>query len=178
MGGKGRGVVFVFLLLAACGDEAFARYTKPREILREWAPWMKIMDALSEFRYGQTGVVDYPIPIIHAAQAYVDADIPHWGYNYWRKMDKEEFVAPFTNCTMESWPGISYGDPFVVYPGKDGPIDSIRWEVFAESLEDYAMLQTIGLDRNPPLLASLKSYADFPKKEEWIHNAMKELLEK
>ena len=51
----------------------------------------------------------------------------------------------------------------MIYPGKDGPIDSIRWEVFAESLQDYAILQTAGIKPDDPLLAPLKSYADFPK---------------
>ena len=54
-----------------------------------------------------------------------------------------------------------YGDPFMIYPGPDGPIDSIRWEVFAESLQDYAMLQTAGIKPDDPLLSELKSYADF-----------------
>ena len=34
----------------------------------------------------------------------------------------------------------------MIYPGKDGPIDSLRWEVFAESLQDYAILQTAAID--------------------------------
>ena len=37
------------------------------------------------------------------------------------------------------------GDPFVVYPGPDGPVDSLRWEVFAASLQDYALLQEAGV---------------------------------
>ena len=201
------------------GTEAFERYTKAREILREFAPWMKIMDALSEVRYGETGIVDYPIPIVSTAQAYVDANIPHWvyyccgprgpwlnrffdtplakirmsgwlfykmnadgflhwGYNYWRKMEQDALVDPFADATSALWPNIPYGDPFVVYPGKDAPLDSIRWEVFAESLEDYAMLQTIGIKEDDPLLSEIKTYADFPKNEEWIKNTLENLLKK
>ncbi|MBN1901170.1 DUF4091 domain-containing protein [Candidatus Sumerlaeota bacterium] len=201
------------------GDEAFERYTKARQILRDLAPWMKIMDALSEVRYGKTGIVDFPIPIVSTAQEYVDAKLPHWvyyccgprgpwlnrffdtpltkirmsgwlfyklkadgflhwGYNYWRKMEQDELVNPFADSTSACWPGIPYGDPFVVYPGADGPIDSIRWEVFSESLEDFAMLQTMKLKRENPLLSDIKTYADFPKNEEWINQALATLLEK
>ena len=64
----------------------------------------------------------------------------------------------------------------MIYPGKDGPIDSIRWEVFAESLQDYAILQTAGIKPDDPLLAPLKSYADFPKSEAWLKQALEKVL--
>ena len=92
----------------------------------------------------------------------------HWGYNYWHKIEQEVLTDPFTDASAGAWPSIPYGDPFMVYPGENGPIDSIRWEVFAESLQDYAMLQSAGIKRDDPLLAPLKTYAQFPKSEEWI----------
>ena len=64
----------------------------------------------------------------------------------------------------------------MIYPGKDGPLDAIRWEVFAESLQDYAILQTAGIEPDDPLLADLKTYADFPKSEEWHRNALERVL--
>jgi hypothetical protein len=69
-----------------------------------------------------------------------------------------------------------YGDAFVVYPGPTGPIDSIRWEVFAESLQDYALLQSADVRPDDPLLAPLKDYADFPKSVEWIAEARRAVL--
>jgi hypothetical protein len=69
-----------------------------------------------------------------------------------------------------------HGDAYVVYPGDNGPIDSIRWEVFAESLQDYALLQTTDVDPDDPLLADLKSYEVFPKEEAWIANAIGAVL--
>lgn len=47
----------------------------------------------------------------------------HWGYNYW---GDDPFGAP----TEKYGPG----DTHVVYPG---PLDSIRWELERESVEDY-----------------------------------------
>ena len=101
----------------------------------------------------------------------------HWGYNYWHAMEQEKLIDPFQTSTNEWWPGIPPGDPFVVYPGADGkPIDSIRWEVFAESLQDYAVLQTAGVKPTDPTLSEIKDYADFPRSEEWITKRLREIL--
>jgi hypothetical protein len=64
----------------------------------------------------------------------------------------------------------------MIYPGKDGPIDSIRWEVFAESLQDYAILQTAGIDPEDEMLQEIKTYGNFPKNEEWIQANLRQLL--
>lgn len=100
----------------------------------------------------------------------------HWGFNYWHKMEREEAGDPFHDASNGDWPGIPFGDPFVIYPGKDGPLDSIRWEVFAESLQDYAVLQTAGIRPDDPLLADIKTYADFPKAEDWIRKSVDKVL--
>ena len=100
----------------------------------------------------------------------------HWGYNYWYKSQTQELIDPFTEQSGSAWPGWAYGDPFVVYPGPDGPIDSIRWAVFAESLQDLALLRTAGIDPDDPLLGDLKDYNDFPRTEEWIVLARRRIL--
>ncbi|KAJ3053979.1 hypothetical protein HK102_011597, partial [Quaeritorhiza haematococci] len=194
-----------------------ANYKRARQILRDKAPWMKVMDALSNIEYGRQGLTDIPIPMVNAAQAYIDAGIPHWvyyccaptgpwlnrfldtplakirmsgmlfhrlgakgflhwGFNYWHLMEQEKIGDPFHDSSNGSWPGIPYGDPFMIYPGKDGPLDSIRWEVFAESLQDFAGLQGAGVSREDPRFADLKSYADFPKDEAWIRRTLDAVL--
>jgi hypothetical protein len=100
----------------------------------------------------------------------------HWGYNYWHKMEREEIGDPFHDASNGDWPGIPYGDPFMIYPGAQGPMDSIRWEVFAESLQDYAILQTAGIHRHDPRLAAIRTYADFPKNEDWLRKTLREIL--
>ncbi len=192
------------------------RYRQARKILHDLAPWMKTMDALSDVSYGREGVTDMPVPVVSAAQAFIDAGIPHWvyyccsptgdwlnrfedtplpkirmsgwifyrlgakgflhwGFNYWHKLEQEELTDPF--CDTTGGGVVPAGDTFEIYPGKDGaPIDSIRWEVFAESLQDYAILQTAGVTPNDPMLADIKSYKDFPKTQEWIRSATQKLL--
>jgi hypothetical protein len=200
------------------GGQHIANYKRARQILREKAPWMKVMDALSDIQYGRQGLTDIPIPLVSAAQAYIDERIPHWvyyccaphgewinrfmdtplpkvrmsgllfyrlgakgflhwGYNYWHKMEREDIGDPFHDGSNALWPDIPYGDPFVIYPGPDGqPMDSIRWEVFAEALQDYALLQSAGIKQEDPILSELKTYALFPKNEEWHRKTIERIL--
>lgn len=100
----------------------------------------------------------------------------HWGYNYWYRMQTRQLINPYQELAGFKWPGIAYGDPFVVYPGVDGPVDSIRWEVFAQSLQDYALLQTIGVDPHSDILSGIKEYDQFPKNADWITATRNKLL--
>jgi hypothetical protein len=199
--------------------EAIENYRQAHALLTELAPWTrgKVLDALSDIRYGKEGLVDIPVPLLPAAEKYREANIPHWvyfctgprgkylnrlfdtplpkirmagflfyrlgaigflhwGYDYWFKMDTQQVPDLFQEGAGYAWPGIPYGDPFVVYPGPDGPLDSIRWEVFAESLQDYALLQTAGINPGSRLLEELKNYWDFPKTEEWIERTRAHVL--
>jgi hypothetical protein len=198
-------------------DQHVENYRRARTLLRELAPWMQVLDALSDIRYGKEKLTDMPIPIVSSAQAYIDAGIPHWvyfccgpsgpwlnrfmdtplgkirmsgwlfyrlgakgflhwGYNYWHKIEQEAALDPFTEGAAAAYPGIPYGDPFVVYPGEDGPLDSVRWEVFAESLQDYALLQTAGIPPDDALLGDIRSYADFPKTQAWLESTREKIL--
>jgi hypothetical protein len=66
----------------------------------------------------------------------VDAGVVHWGFNYWHKLEREELTDPFNHSSAASYPLIPYGQPFMIYLVPDGkPIDSLCWEVFAESLQ-------------------------------------------
>ena len=52
-----------------------------------------------------------------------------WAWNFWPEH--------LWNQPLYKWPS---GDMFFVYPGKEGPVDSIRWEMLREGLEDYECL--------------------------------------
>lgn len=201
------------------GEEHLANYRSARDLLAELAPWMKVMDALSDIRYGREKLTDIPVPSIITAKQFHDEGIPswcyfccgprgrylnrlfdtplpktrmagwlfyrfgaqgflHWGYNYWYKSQTQQMIDPYHVADGLAWPGWAYGDTSVVYPGpaEIGPIDSIRWEIFAESLQDYTLLQTLGVDPNGKMLASLKNFNDFPKDERWLQSARKRLL--
>jgi hypothetical protein len=205
-----------------CADEPdgavqIADYRKARELLRELAPWMKVIDAMSDPHFASEKLSDMPIPSIATAHAFTGVGCPawvyfccgprgrylqrfldtpltklrmagwlfyklqakgflHWGHNYWFVFCTGTILNPFQDASTAAWPGMPYGDAFVVYPGADGPIDSIRWEVFAESLQDFALLQSAGVESGDPLLAELKSYEDFPRQEAWLETAWRSIL--
>jgi hypothetical protein len=199
------------------GDQQIADYRKARGMLRQLAPWIKVIDAMSDPRFATEGLTEVPVPSIATAHLFREANCPawvyfccgprgrflqrlhdtplaklrmagwlfykldakgflHWGHNYWFKFCTSDIDDPFQHPDVGAWPGLPYGDPFVVYPGADGPLDSIRWEVLAESLQDYALLQSAGVPRDAPLLAELKSYEAFPKNADWIERAVDKIL--
>ena len=69
------------------------------------------------FRYGVTGYL-------------------HWGYNHWTQ------DSPFTHTTRPHGgpPYLPAGDPWIVYPGIDGPLDSLRFEAMRDGIADYELL--------------------------------------
>ncbi len=199
------------------GEEHRERYRRARAMLTELAPWMKVMDALSEIAYGREGLTDLPIVSIRTALDYQREQIPsgcyfccnprgrflnrlmdtplpkirmsgwlfyrwpfkgfaHWGYNYWYRSQTRELIDPYRVNDAHNWPRWPSGDPFLVYPGPDGPVDSIRWEIFAESLQDYALLQTLDAPRDARFLHALRSFEDFPKDAAWIERARARLF--
>ncbi len=199
------------------GEVQIADYKSARALLRELAPWMKVIDAMSDPHFATAGLTDMPIPSIATAPQFTAAGCPawvyfccgprgrylqrfhdtplpklrmagwlfyklrskgflHWGHNYWFVFCTGTVINPFVDAATGAWPGMPHGDAFVVYPGDNGPIDSIRWEVFAESLQDYAMLQSAGVDPDDPLLVELKSYEEFPKQEAWLDASIAKVL--
>lgn len=100
----------------------------------------------------------------------------HWGFNYWYKSQTRQLIDPFAVTDGLAWPGWAYGDTMLVYPGAEGPLESIRGQVFAESLQDLALLQTAGIDPDGKLLAPLNDFNDYPKDEAWFWQARGKVL--
>jgi hypothetical protein len=199
------------------GEEALQNYRAARTMLRELAPWMKVMDALSDISLARDGLTDIPVPLITRAPDFVREGYPswayfwaqprgrfaqrlldtpliktrmlgwlcyrnraqgflHWGYNYWHKSQTRELIDPYHTSDAVRWPAWAFGDPFVVYPGPDGPVDSLRWEVFAEGLQDYALLQQADIDPDGEVLSEIEDYAEFPRKESWLREVRRQVL--
>ena len=199
------------------GDAHLATYKATRDMVREIAPWVRTIEALSHVEFARDGLVDMPIPSIRTVhefaaegveswcyfccgprgrylQRLLDTPLPkirmagwlfyrfgmkgflHWGYNYWYRSQTTELIDPYQVNHAHRWPNWPCGDAFVVYPGPDGPIDSLRWEVFALSLQDYAMLDTLGVGPEDERLADLRGFDDFPKQADWHADAVRGLL--
>lgn len=98
----------------------------------------------------------------------------HWGFNFWYSARSLKAVNPFTNT--DAYYSFPSGDAFLVYPGEDGPIDSIRYEVFREALQDLRALQTlenrIGRERTLALLEQDPekplTFSEYPRDAGWL----------
>ena len=77
-----------------------------------------------------------------------------------------------------AWPGWAYGDTCLVYPGPRGPLESIRGQVFAESLQDLQLLQNAAVEPSDAILEPLRDFDDYPKDEAWHAQARARVLKR
>ncbi|HOW19390.1 MAG TPA: DUF4091 domain-containing protein, partial [Phycisphaerae bacterium] len=73
------------------------------------------------FKYGATGYL-------------------HWGYNHWGNHDPYRQLAIPWDGGAQHLPA---GDAWIVYPGKEGPLDSIRFEAMRDGIVDYELLSRL-----------------------------------
>nr|WP_312880460.1 DUF4091 domain-containing protein [Paenibacillus phytorum] len=99
----------------------------------------------------------------------------HWGYNFWNSQYSIRAIDPYrTTDADEAFPS---GDAFVVYPGANGqPVESIRFAVFYEALQDMRALQLleelIGREETLKLLEEGMeqelTFRNFPSDADWL----------
>ncbi|MGL1892442.1 MAG: DUF4091 domain-containing protein [Spirochaetaceae bacterium] len=98
----------------------------------------------------------------------------HWGYNFYFTQFSIKEINPFLET--DAGGGFPSGDSYMVYPGEDGPLDSIRHEVFYEGLQDLRALELLesikGRDFVMNLLeGDLKdklTFKVYPRSAEWL----------
>lgn len=98
-----------------------------------------------------------------------------WGYNFYYSHQSKEVIDPYRDTCGRNWvPG---GDPFIVYPGKDGKAeDSLRHELFYDAIQDLnvmrALEKKIGRDAVIALIHEGLNYrismTDYPHSTEWL----------
>ncbi len=81
--------------------------------------------------------LDYPLiktRLLHWANfKYGLTGYLHWGFNYWHG-------DPFKDLQSDWLPP---GDSHIVYPGKRGPLSSIRLEALRDGVEDFELLKLL-----------------------------------
>ncbi|WP_029192384.1 DUF4091 domain-containing protein [Paenibacillus harenae] len=65
----------------------------------------------------------------------------HWGYNFWYSQYSLRELNPYQTTDADA--AFPSGDAFLVYPGENGPVESIRLEVFYEALQDLRALELL-----------------------------------
>jgi hypothetical protein len=66
-----------------------------------------------------------------AARRHLDGFL-RWSYNSWTS---DPFSRPVYIFTQ--------GDEYLVYPGRNGPMSSIRWEQLKEGIEDFELIDEL-----------------------------------
>jgi len=158
-------------------------YRSASSILKEYIQKYPVIDALSDYTFYETGLVQNPVAATNHIDIFIENNVPNlwtyyccsqyklvsnrffnmpsernriigiqlykfnifgflqWGYNFWYSQYSRYPVDPFkvtdSGCAFPS------GDPFVVYPGKDGPLESLRLEVFYEAIQDLRALKLL-----------------------------------
>ncbi len=109
----------------------------------------------------------------------------HWGFNFWySRHSVNQKMDPFRlQKAGMAFPG---GDAFMVYPGENGPIDSLKYEVFMECLQDLRALrlleEKIGRDATVELLENGLDYQlkmdNYPSETAWLLNRREQINSK
>jgi hypothetical protein len=97
-----------------------------------------------------------------------------WGYNFWYSQYSKRPIDPFKVTDGEYW--VPCGDAFMVYPGQDGPLESLRLEVFYEALQDLRALELLETHIGREAVINLLedglenpiTFSQYPKNAEWI----------
>lgn len=88
-----------------------------------------------------------------------------WTYNSW---PADVFNKPSYQYTQ--------GDEYIVYPGEDGPLSSLRWEQFRNGVEDFELIKQLRMQagsENPILKKALGMVqADLPASDDVFENLL------
>jgi hypothetical protein len=65
----------------------------------------------------------------------------HWGYNFWYRQFSLGVIDPYK--VTDAGGRFPCGDAFLVYPGENGPVDSLRHELMREAMQDLRAMQLL-----------------------------------
>ncbi len=210
-------------------EKHYQSYRTAYEMVAPYLQGFHRMDALSDYEFYETGLVETPIPannhiapfIEHQIQPlwtyyctaqhkdvsnrfmampsartrimgaqmfkYKIAGFLQWGFNFYYSVHSRWLINPF--ITTDADGAFQSGDAFVVYPGQQGPLHSIRGKVFFEALQDMRALQLLEqyighaatvelIDRVAGMELTFENYPCSPQFFTDLRNAIYEELKK
>lgn len=93
-----------------------------------------------------------------------------WGYNFYHNQYSFEVIDPYLITDGDGF--APAGDAFIVYPGKDGPEESLRMMVFAEGFQDMRALQWLEQLRGrafvEALIGETITFSEYPTDAKWL----------
>jgi hypothetical protein len=98
----------------------------------------------------------------------------HWGYNFWYSQYSRKPINPYQVTDADK--AFPSGDAYLVYPGEQGPIESLRLKVLYDALQDLRSLQLLEMmmGRKQVLelleegLDSEINFSQYPRNPEWL----------
>ncbi len=107
-----------------------------------------------------------------------------WGYNFWYSKHSKRPIDPFR--VTDAGYAFPSGDAFVVYPGVQGPLESLRLEVFYEALQDLRALELLEaqigrdavLDFLEEGLTDPITFSQYPKDADWLLTKREQINQK
>ncbi len=103
-----------------------------------------------------------------------------WGYNFWYSKFSKNAINPF--LTTDANMGYEAGDGFSVYPGENGPLESIRIRVFHDALCDLRAMKLLESYTSKEYVLSIIEegitpikFNDTPESEEYVLNLRKRI---
>ncbi|MBQ7839842.1 MAG: DUF4091 domain-containing protein [Lachnospiraceae bacterium] len=108
----------------------------------------------------------------------------HWGYNFYNSVVSYYPINPYLTTSGDgAYPS---GDPFIVYPAKDGIYHSIRGQVMYEAIQDmdicFALEKYIGRDAVVAMIDRAAGmdlrFDEYPRSKEFLENLRAEMIEK
>ncbi|MDA9242264.1 DUF4091 domain-containing protein [Flavobacteriaceae bacterium] len=82
----------------------------------------------------------------------------HWGLNQYKANPFKQSVVKHPSPQASSNNFLPAGDTHVIYPGKDGPLSSLRFEAHRKGIEDYELLEKLkikNIDKHSRLIKKL-----------------------
>lgn len=106
-----------------------------------------------------------------------------WGYNFYYTHHSLRLIDPYTVTDCDR--AFPSGDPFTVYPYKDGAIPSLRQKVFASALDDLKLLKLvekkIGRADTVALIEKAAkmtvTFSEYPTDDEFFDRLYEEIFE-
>lgn len=97
----------------------------------------------------------------------------HWGYNFYNSQNSIYAIDPYQVTDADA--AFPSGDPFLVYPGRDGkPEGSIRQMLMDEAMSDYcafyALEQLAGREKSLEYMGEPLAFDRFPQNETYLLN--------
>ena len=96
----------------------------------------------------------------------------HWGFNFYNSYGSVRSINPYLVTDAGGW--FESGDSFLVYPTKDGVLESLRHEVFGDAITDFRVLKLlesyIGREKVICLLDEegiKEGYTQYPRSAKW-----------